>query len=90
MVNDLFQKDWPSTRCSSCGAPIVWAVTDAGKRIPVDVATSARGNLALVSEWTQGGTVLRASVVKPGDVPLCHLSHFATCVNAALHRRPRG
>ena len=29
-----------ATRCSSCSAPIVWFVTAAGKRMPVDEATT--------------------------------------------------
>jgi hypothetical protein len=28
--------------CRSCGAPIVWTVTDAGRRIPLDLATARR------------------------------------------------
>lgn len=28
-----------SSKCRSCGAPIVWFKTSAGKKIPVDAAT---------------------------------------------------
>lgn len=47
----------PVKACNSCGADIVWIVTAAGKRMPVDART--------------------------------HESHFATCPNAAHHRKPR-
>jgi hypothetical protein len=45
----------PIASCRSCGAAVVWIVTPAGKRMPVDVST--------------------------------HVSHFATCPNAAQHRK---
>jgi hypothetical protein len=30
------------SECRSCGAEIVWVVTDSGKRIPVDAETATR------------------------------------------------
>lgn len=76
--------------CTSCQADIVWCVTDAGKRIPVDALPAPGGNLRLIDE----GQVTRAVVAgagidlfDPTDTGVRHVSHFATCPNAAEHRR---
>ncbi len=70
--------------CKSCGAEIDWAVTKNGKRIPLN------------AEWTPGGNIVidgegRAIVVgddEPGFTGMVRrTSHFATCSNAAKHRR---
>ena len=57
--------------CLSCGASIVWLTTEAGKRIPVDAATTytwdevfapKKGHIAhfatcpQVKEWSRGGS----------------------------------
>jgi hypothetical protein len=72
-----------SPRCRSCGAPILWALTDRGKRIPLDelpLAAIPPGSFVVSGT----GDELRASTVAP--VPL-YRSHFATCPNADEHRR---
>lgn len=73
-----------TTTCRSCGAPIVWCVTPAGNRMPVDADPSPRGNLVLEGEL--------ARVVPAPDLldrrPR-HTSHFATCPNADQHRKVR-
>lgn len=73
-----------SAQCSSCGAAIVWAVTVAGARMPVDAAPSPKGNLVLEGETVR--------VVPPPDLldqrPR-HTSHFATCPDAAQFRKPK-
>lgn len=79
------------TRCKSCGARIVWALTDQDKRMPVDAEPSARGNIKLV--WIPSLNEYRA-VVQKGDVAPAlagslYLSHFASCAQAQQHRRPR-
>lgn len=63
--------------CRSCGAEIVWAITDKGKRIPLDARPA--GPLFLLD-------------VEPGAPPArarrnpfageLHLSHFASCPDA--------
>lgn len=76
--------------CRSCGADIVWAVTAAGKRMPVDAEPVPEGNVALV-DLASGeihATVLGEGEALLAEEPL-HLSHFATCVFADQHRRPR-
>lgn len=94
-------------KCKSCGAEIIWALTVAGRRMPVDVSPADRG----------GGSVLLVAMGNPSTEPevgahgwlalmvasvtegergvierssgILHDSHFATCPNAAEHRKPR-
>lgn len=66
--------------CRSCGAPIEWARTPKGKRIPLDVEPRPDGNLAFVA-----GELVNAAGLPP-EVER-RVSHFATCPNAAQHRR---
>jgi hypothetical protein len=69
--------------CKSCGAPIRWAKTEAGKRIPLDPEPRPNGNLLV-----QDGI---AYVHEPGDATdfdqQYYVSHFATCPNADSHRK---
>lgn len=76
--------------CRGCDAEIVWATTELGKPIPVDVEPVADGNLALR--------------LLPGlDAPVAHVlgpdeqqgddarfqAHFASCPKADTFRRRR-
>lgn len=77
------------TTCRSCGAPIKWAVTTAGRRIPIDAAPSEKGNITLQPGFVGGDPV---AII---DLPLFdaargpkYLTHFASCKDAALWRRP--
>lgn len=74
--------------CRSCGAPIVWAVTKNGRPMPVDPDPTAGGNLLLVLDPDPREPPLARHPLTT-DVPpfVLHLSHFATCPNAAEHRK---
>lgn len=91
-----------SARCRSCGAPIVWARTSRGRRIPLDAAPDPeRGNVVL-----DGGRALvfaspadarreigereavRAMPARSEAAPTQHTAHFATCPHA--HQRRSG
>ena len=82
-----------TARCASCGAAITWCQTEAGKRMPVDAAPSATGNLGLAPRdglapiATVFGVVAREAANRRGE-PL-HTAHFATCPHAAQHRKAR-
>lgn len=67
-------------RCRSCGAPIRWERTEAGKPIPLDVEPVETGNLA----FREDGKVIAASKAPPG---LRYVTHFATCPNASAWRK---
>jgi hypothetical protein len=77
-------------RCASCSAPIIWAVTAKGNRMPVDVQLSIAGNLVLCYEVdaldrpVSGQQVISAP---PNYVGPLWVSHFSTCPKAALWQR---
>lgn len=64
--------------CRSCHAPIIWAKTKTGKRIPLDPKPVIGGNLVLID-----GVV---GVTPPSHNVERYTSHFATCPNADEHR----
>ncbi len=58
--------------CKGCGAPIVWGVTEAGNKVPLDPSERRyveidEGRLRIVDTW---------------------VSHFATCPKSDDFRRP--
>jgi hypothetical protein len=83
--------------CRTCDAPILWAVTTAGKPMPLDPAPAADGNIILTGQTgrtTSGGSAPECRVddtmTLPGiDPPERFKSHFATCPQASQHRRKR-
>ena len=68
--------------CNRCGAEIVWAVTKAGKRIPVDLEPVATWKLR-VRYLDDGEWHVR---VAPNHPRPSYVSHFDTCPRAARHR----
>lgn len=78
------ESKWCEPRpCKLCGAPIVFATTTSGKKIPLDPqASRERGNVAV--DLSTG----RAHVFGKADAgwartagATLHLAHFATCPN---------
>lgn len=70
-------------RCASCNAAVVWVVTEAGKRMPVDAVPSDKGNLIL-----RDGKALHESKVPEAERPAeRYTSHFATCPQGEKWRR---
>lgn len=84
--------------CRSCGQPVAWAVTDAGKAIPLDADPAGDplvvpdGNLEATP-----GPLFSVRHVIPGELNLFDLfepptryrTHFATCPEAASWRKPK-
>jgi len=68
--------------CRTCGATIVWSRTENNKNIPLNPEPVEGGNIILECN----GALAR--VVKP-DGARRYISHYATCPQAAQHRRPR-
>ncbi|MFF0510982.1 hypothetical protein [Streptomyces sp. NPDC004250] len=84
------------TACPSCLAEIRWAITERGRRQPVNAAPDDRGNLAV---YTDGTGTLRARVLTKDRPALEHhewraMPHVATCMGPrpravpAVPRRP--
>jgi hypothetical protein len=71
---------------------MIWAISPAGARSPIDYAPSEKGNVLLLSP-TDLGQVLAVVLTKDGldlarerGIPL-RLNHFASCPNAEEFRR---
>ena len=79
--------------CKSCGARIIWCVTEQGKRMPVDRQPSNDGTVH-VFECPEDGTdmcevlgdILKRELAREQGEFL-YKSHFATCPNAKQHRK---
>lgn len=71
-------------RCSSCHARILWATTEkSNKPIPLDPEPKVGGNIEIV-----GVSIARfVRTTEPVGDRLLYVSHFATCPNAAHHRK---
>ena len=65
--------------CRSCDAEIIWAMTPAGRLIPLDLGLYDNGNIEL-----RDG--IAHVVTDPGDRPR-RRSHFASCPDAVQHRQ---
>jgi hypothetical protein len=82
------------TRCRSCNAEIFWGVIGQdGRKIPVDATATEDGNLSV--DWPRdpefpprvealGVGVARARRAAGESL---YRTHFATCPNAAKHRK---
>lgn len=77
------------SRCRSCRAEIIWVRSAKTQALmPLDAEPSEKGNIVLVD----GLAVVRGN----GDLfePMLaesprYINHFATCVHAAQHRKPK-
>jgi hypothetical protein len=88
-----------STTCHSCGASIFWAKTESGKAMPVDAKPSPKGTLVLrypehvgdtvVLDDDEPATMINANKAEAPDGEPRFASHFATCPQAAAHRKPK-
>ena len=69
-------------KCRSCGKPIIWAVAEKGKRMPVDAEESEAGQFFLDDSEDPPKAFFGR-----GELPAGYTSHFATCPNASQHRK---
>lgn len=90
-----------SARCKSCAAPIIWCITTAGVRMPIDAQPAAGGNIfitnpderpwvvSVISQKKDNVVFMRGAwgILEPGT--LLYSSHFRTCPNAAQHRKAK-
>ena len=83
-----------SSRCRSCGAPVIWTVTEkTGKTMPVDAQPVENGNIRLEErgQTTNQGTTAPTAIYDITD-PLFgdgarYVSHFSTCPESKEWRR---
>jgi hypothetical protein len=79
--------------CRSCGAPIIWALTEQLKRIPMNPDPVVPPGLFVLDEVVGSGkppTAISLARATGPSGPRLYESHFATCPDAAKHRRPAG
>jgi hypothetical protein len=79
---DVTAEGFRIEHCRSCNAPIVWAVTNGGKGMPVDAEPVDDGHVELRPSTHGRGviaTVLEAEALFAGPL---RKSHFATCPDA--------
>lgn len=85
-----FVDGYPVAHCSaaSCGAPIIWAHTEKGSRMPLDAQPSMAGSVLLYGspEHPRSRVIPRDERAGRSDL---RLSHFVTCTRADGFRRPR-
>lgn len=62
------------TRCDGCGEEIKWIKTPRGKSAPLD-AKPVKMWVHYMGEWQMRD---------------CYTSHFATCPQAGMFRKPKG
>jgi hypothetical protein len=85
--------EYGPSRCRDCGNAIVWALTDSGRRLPVDFEPSPQGTLELFTEHFPDGSPVDPGVQRvrhrpssrPPSAP-AWLTHWATC--PARERKP--
>ncbi|WP_431976152.1 hypothetical protein [Micromonospora haikouensis] len=77
---------YPTEKCRSCPAEIIWAVTERGKRMPVDAEPAAGGNVQLVEQHGQLTAVVVPAKRAFGRTTL-RKSHLMTCPQANEWRR---
>jgi hypothetical protein len=78
-------------KCRSCSAKIEWAVTEAGKKMPLDPVPDRKGNVVKTGARVDGlpevHVINSRDEVDP-ETPR-YTAHFATCPMAAAHRKDR-
>ncbi|MET9303213.1 hypothetical protein ABZX66_28220 [Micromonospora aurantiaca] len=78
--------DYPTEKCRTCPATVIWAVTERGKTMPVDAEPTAGGNVQLVEQYGQLTAVVVPAKRAFGRKDL-RTSHFVTCPQADQWRR---
>lgn len=75
-------------RCTSCQAPIFWAVSaSTGKTMPIDAAPTADGNIVIEAGRAKVLGAIERAALPPGTNR--YRSHFSTCPHAGQWRSPR-
>lgn len=76
-----------NTHCRSCKKPIVWAETEKGRKMPVDLDATPDGNIEL-RDRGRNRAPLAIYVKASDDGELRFTSHFVTCPQANRWRKP--
>jgi hypothetical protein len=86
------QSDAGHSQCRSCGADILWVITDKNhSRMPLDVEPTSEGRFIKLHVDPDGNKIVHAlknSELEPNTKPT-YASHFQTCPDADEHRKSR-
>jgi hypothetical protein len=75
-------------KCKSCGAEIIWAINENGKRVPLDAKNFIpKGLFTLEAEGRDYDKPPRAVAVGTKPLGLIYQTHYATCPDADQWRR---
>jgi hypothetical protein len=87
-VTDQAEPEYDIAACRSCDAPIVWATSSGGKRMPVDALPVPDGNVELTLQPGSWVGPVAAVLTAPSlfAKPL-RKAHFATCPAAEQWRK---
>jgi hypothetical protein len=82
------------SKCSSCGAEIRWVKTGRGKNMPLDCRPSDHGNVVIQKDGAGNEVAHVVADRRDADAHRAlghptYTSHFASCPQAAKHRRTR-
>lgn len=78
-----------SSKCRACGEPLVWAVSQKGRMMPVEKEPHPEGTVQLTERngsWY--AKILKADEARTFQGPL-YRSHFSSCPKADQFRRRR-
>ena len=75
------------TACRSCVQPIIWTLTQRGKKMPVDAEPDPLGTFIL--EFRDGDEPTSVYVGNRDTDDDRYTSHFSTCPHADKHRKPK-
>lgn len=73
-------------RCSGCNAEILWAYTEAGKRMPLDAAPLPWDKVTPGAYWLDGHRCHAAAPMFDPPGLTYHMNHWATCPQAEHFR----
>jgi hypothetical protein len=79
-----------NTRRCDCGALVIWTVTAKGKKMMVDFTPVTDATPRFELQAVGSRQVNAVFVDRQGQIDKRpgHVAHFATCPNAAKHRKP--
>jgi hypothetical protein len=81
--------EFETTTCRSCPAPIIWAETENGKRMPVNAEPATGGNVRLRERPGQTPLAVVLKTAETFGKTGLRTSHFVTCEQASEWRQTR-